>query len=454
MFQRLAWFSPMPPARSGVAAVSAGLIPALRAWFEVDVFVERTPAPPAPFQTDTARSAHDFVWLHRRAPYDLVIYQLGNASVHDYMWPYLFRYPGLVVLHDGRVHHARAAALLRQGRARDYRSEFAACHPEAADGLAELAVAGFDNPIHYNWPMTRLIAARSRMCAVHATRLAEALRAEVPGAAVERIALGHGAPADTAARRARVRARCGIPADAIVFGCFGGLSPEKRLPQILSAFAAARRWAPSARLLLGGAVARHHDLESDIRRHHLAEAVIVTGYLESDDELDAHIAACDVALNLRWPTAREVSGPWLRCLAAGVPTVITQLSHLTGVPWLDPRTWRPSTAVAGGQDAAPVSVGIDVLDEDHSLRLAMRRLARDSALRGDLAAAGLAWWRARHSHARMIEDYRRVIALAIDRPAPAPDGLPAHLIDDGTRTLEHELAGFALPNPLLYGVMP
>ena len=27
--------------------------------------------------------------------------------------------------------------------------------------------------------------------------------------------------------------------------------------------------------------------------------------------------ACDVSLNLRWPTAREMSGPWLRALAAG-----------------------------------------------------------------------------------------------------------------------------------------
>ena len=49
---------------------------------------------------------------------------------HDYLWPYLFRYPGLTVLHDAHLHHARAA-LLRTRRADDYRAEFAANHPGA-----------------------------------------------------------------------------------------------------------------------------------------------------------------------------------------------------------------------------------------------------------------------------------------------------------------------------------
>ena len=30
-------------------------------------------------------SAHDFVWKQLREPYDLVVYQLGNAACHDYM---------------------------------------------------------------------------------------------------------------------------------------------------------------------------------------------------------------------------------------------------------------------------------------------------------------------------------------------------------------------------------
>ena len=102
--RRLAWFSPMPPSRTGVAAYSAEVVEALRGQhLTIDVYPED--------------KAHDFLWKHLKQPYDLTVYQLGNSAHHDYMWPYLFRYPGLVVLHDARLHHARGAALLRRGRA-------------------------------------------------------------------------------------------------------------------------------------------------------------------------------------------------------------------------------------------------------------------------------------------------------------------------------------------------
>ena len=66
--------------------------------------------------------------------------------------------------------------------------------------------------------------------------------------------------------------------------------------------------APSARLLLAGAAAAHYDVAAAIAAHSAADRVMLTGYLDSeDDELTDHIAACDVTLNLRWPTgARDI----------------------------------------------------------------------------------------------------------------------------------------------------
>ncbi len=118
---------------------------------------------------------------------------------------------------------------------------------------------------------------------------------------------------------------------------------------MLAALAATRAYVPAAHLLLAGAVPEHYDLQSDIARLGLTGCVTLTGYLASDEAFTECIAACDVALNLRWPTAREVSGPWLRCLAAGKPTVIVDLAHLTDVPTVDPRTWRPN--VVAGEDS-------------------------------------------------------------------------------------------------------
>ena len=447
---RLAWFSPMPPTRSGVATCSADLVRGLSGSFQIDVFVDASRHAPAP----GTRSAHDFVWLHQQNPYDLIVYQMGNASVHQYMWPYLFRYPGLTVLHDAHLHHARAGALLTSGRTADYRAEFMANHPDRNPDLAELAVYGYPSYLYYYWPMTRLVVERSRLTAVHTDAIARELRQDVPGARIETIRLGHGVEiADEEAERLRqrIRVRYGIAPEARVFGCFGGLSPEKRLPEILSAFAATAEHVPAARLLLVGAVPDHHDLAADIARFGVGDRTVITGYVDKDEELTAHIAASDIALNLRWPTAREVSGPWLRCMAAGKPTVIVSLAHLADVPALDPRTWAPSAAIDGEPDTVrPVTVAVDILDENHSLRAAMLRLARDPALCGALGQAARDYWRLRHAPEPTIEDYRRVIGLARSSPGPVRatlDALP-HLMSSGRRTLEEALAPFGVPDPL------
>jgi glycosyltransferase involved in cell wall biosynthesis len=474
----------MPPVRTGIAGRSAELVSALRGrGYAVDVFVDPGPAvagrrPAMPLDTWTA---YDFICRHAQQPYDLIVYQFGNSSHHDYMWAYALRFPGLVVLHDTRLHHARAAALLRERRFGDYRAEFAWNHPDVNPDLAELAVAGFDSALYYEWPMVRALVASSRLTAAHGDGAAEELRERLADSRAGELAnritsvrLGEGEPpAPEAVRdaRARVRTRLGIASDAILLGVFGGLTPEKRIPQILAALRATIPHAPSARLLLAGSPAAHYEVLADVRALDLEGRVTISGYLDTDADVTDHLAACDVSVNLRWPTARETSGPWLRALAAGLPTVVTDLVHATGFASLDPRTWRVNTEVRGPRSevrspksedrpstighrpsadhrAAAVCVAIDILDEDHSLRLAMRRLANDIELRARLGAAGQAWWRREHSLDAMVEDYVRVMDEARRRPLPDTSALPAHMTDSGGRTLARLVAPFGIAPPI------
>jgi glycosyltransferase involved in cell wall biosynthesis len=424
----------MPPVRTGVAVYSADAVAALSLEYAIDVFTDQ----PAP----GARSAHDFLWEHQQRPYDLTVYQLGNSSFHDYIWPYLFRHPGLTVLHDAHLHHARAAQLLRVKRAADYRAEFVANHPEAPGDMAELAIAGFDNYLYYRHPMRKLVVDASRATAVHALPLVEELVAECPDAVVEHIRMTHGEAVGAREEREQVRRSLGVSDDQVVFGVFGALTPEKRVPQVLDAFADIRRYATGARLLLAGAAATHYDVAADVARLGLDAVVIRTGYLP-DEALTGHLLACDVSINLRWPTAREMSGPWLRALAVGLPTIVVDLEHTADVPSLDPRSWTVAhSRPTGHRPPSPVTVGIDILDEAHSLRLAMRRLATDAALRAELGAAAAAHWHRDHSLERMVGDYRRAIARAMERPATtaAAANWPAHLTDRGDRLL-NELLG-------------
>ncbi len=398
---RVAWFSPLPPDRTGVAAYSAELVPALRADFDIDLYPER--------------DAHDFVWRHRRAPYDLTVFHLGNAPCHDYMWGYLVRYPGLVVLHDARLHHARARQLLRpddpveaahriergQAAAADrYRAEFRFDQPAAPAGVEEYAVQGLGGSLNYFWPMLRVPVTTARAVAVHNARVAADLADEYPSTAIHTIRMGvpdMTAPADA---RIRVRRSLGIPDDAVVFAVFGKVTREKRVAQIAEALTDVRGTGVDARLLIVG---EGDEASAD------GETIVAAGYV-ADVEVATWLSAADVSLCLRWPTALETSAGWLRCLAAGRATVIANLAHLADVP-------------------DGVALRIDLLDERRQLASAMGALARDPAARARLARNGRAYWQAHHTIDHMAADYRAVLAAAAARPAPHV-ALPAHLEAD------------------------
>lgn len=436
---RLAFFTPLPPTPSGIAAYSAELLPLLRQRHDVDVFVNGRLAPSTPGVLD----AHDFVWRHRRQPYDLTVYQLGNATCHDYMWGYLFRYPGLVVLHDGQLHQARALALTRRWMPRtdDYLAEVRANHPDAPADLGRLVAAGLGGSLFAFWPLVRLVIESSRLTIVHNRRLASDLAERHPGAAIEGIEMGvrDATPADPAAAAATVRARHGIPMDAVVVTAFGGITPEKRIPELLRAADSLASRHPQLHVMLIGATLEHFDVDAEIEAHpHLRAArsdgqagtrLHRTGFV-AEEEMGAYLAAADICACLRWPSNRETSASWLRCLCAARPTIVTDLTHMGNVPTLDPRGWRVLDAGGTGR-RKPIAVSIDILDEDHSLRLALDRLVADRALRDSLGGQARLWWDTSHRLEDMGRAYERVLDMARGRAAPQVT-LPSHLLADGT----------------------
>jgi len=467
---RLAWFTPLAPVRSGIASYSTMVLPALAARHDIALFVgddvwsarrsearvgsDGFAAVASPW--GPIRSAYDFAPIHRAQPFDLVVYQLGNAGCHDHMWAYLTRYPGLVVLHDAQLHQSRAHALIARGRADDLRAELAFGHPDTPPGVAEWILAGLGNPGAPIWPLTAVPLAAARAVAVHFPALAADLREAWPCLGVH--VIRHGSPDLQRWVRPGTSPGAtpgGVPGDApgqtVKFMAFGLVTPEKRVPQMLRALSAIRGAVPNVRLRLVGGMTPHYDVLADARAHGVDDLIDVTGWVD-DDAFDRAILESDVCLCLRWPTNREASGPWLRALAAGKPTVVNDLVHLVDLPTLDPRTWEVQVASPAAADATrawrrdeAIAVSIDILDEDHSLAIAMRRLALDAGLRADLGAAARRHWAAGHTVEHMAADYERAIEAAAAASPVVPSEradrpLPPHATSDGT-ALARRLAG-------------
>jgi hypothetical protein len=128
-------------------------------------------------------NAHDFVWRHFRAPYDLTVFAVADTAAHQFIWPYMFHYPGLLVLHAASLHRSRAAMLVRERRAADLRRE--------------RAFSG--------WTMLRAPLAAARLVVVHDEEVARELREEHPDVEVRVVPLGvQGMPTAPRAPTARV----------------------------------------------------------------------------------------------------------------------------------------------------------------------------------------------------------------------------------------------------------
>src|SRR5690349_5256716 len=99
---KVAYFSPMPPERSGIADYSALLVPALQELVELEL---------VPYGQTTAPAGTD-----------VCLYHIGNSpEAHGWIVEALRLRPGVVVLHEIVLHHLVAGLTLARGDANGYK---------------------------------------------------------------------------------------------------------------------------------------------------------------------------------------------------------------------------------------------------------------------------------------------------------------------------------------------
>ena len=376
---KVAYYSPMPPERSGIADYSAHLLPALRERIDVDV-VKRG-------RTKPARGT------------DLSLYHVGNnPDAHGWIVDALRKRPGVVVLHDFVLHHLVAG--LTVGR-RDGHGYLDAMEREGGVVGRLLAHGVLDKRIPPLWesrPEEFHLAGEVLELAtgliVHSRHVEERARAAGHEGPIWRIP--H--PAwPVAAATPSVSETQGEP----VIGSFGNVNASKRIPQLLEAFARLRRHRPDARLLLVGAVSPGFDLDRRLQRLGLSGAGIVREAYVEEERLWALMAACDVCVNLRSPTMGETSGSVIRQLSLGKPVIVSDVGWFAELP-----------------DAVALKVPVDERETD-TLYAALELLARDERARASMSAAALELVRREHDLGRAADLYVAALEQAAGGDAVA-----------------------------------
>lgn len=320
---RLDLVSPLPPVRSGIADYSADLLPALAQRADVRL-VDLGEAPiPASVSGGLTVVEADHLAEEGRLP----LYQMGNNHYHEQVYRLAMETPGVLVLHDLVLHHFLIGRTAGSGHNEAYRHVLAAEHGWIGDAAARLVrwPGGESDAAKFALPANRRLLRRQRGVLTHSVWARDMLLESLPGLAVEAIAMGVPVPpAIDEASGLAFRQRHGIPARAPLLGSFGFQTPIKRTDVILQALAEPE--LATAWLVIGGEMVPGSELVEKAEALGVNDRVRFLGYLPFD-ELEAAIAAVDLCLNLRYPTAGETSASLLRTLALGRPAVVSDYAQ-------------------------------------------------------------------------------------------------------------------------------
>ncbi len=387
---RLAFFSPLPPAPTGIAAYSATLLDALILQADITVFVEDDLLPRlASDQPFPVRAISTF-----RGPLsermNMCIYQMGaNTKFHTSIYQTLHRYPGVTVLHDLNLNSFFGELYLKHARLAEYTRLMG--HGYGAEGVSH-ARAAHQGKIPYavfQYPLFEPVVQRSLGVIVHSQFAQTVLRQRCPEIEIRQVHQPLIAPPlpDT---NAEAKWRLGYEPSNLVVAAFGYAAPAKRLDRLLRAAARLRTDFPHLRLAVVGEVVENYELARWITELGLGDIVRLAGY--ADDTLfHTYLAATDVGFNLRYPTLGETSATLLALMAAGKPTLVSNIDAFCELP-----------------DDVCHKIGVEA-DEDDQIESALRRLLHDPAVRLEIGAAASQYIRLNCAPRNVALQYLRLV---------------------------------------------
>lgn len=391
---RIAYFSPLPPARSGIADYSAELLPYLARRAEITLFCDDIAATPVAGLPQ--RPSQDY--LACRDEFDIALYQMGNSEHHETIFELLTTYPGVVVLHDYSLHHFMRHFTRHMGDWSGYGRELAYVLGTAGRDLARDVRDGRVEPPLFEEPLNERLIDVSLGLMVHSEYAAAGIRRRRPQVPLTVI------PALVESHEGRsLREQLGLPEDVVLFGSFGQLTAEKQPELALRAFSRMRETHPNYHYVFVGETMPDigHQLDAWVDELGLSDIVHRVGHVAELSDFIDWITTVDVVVNLRYPTVGETSAVALRSMAAARPLIVYDHGWYSEIP-------------------DSIALKIPPLDFP-GLQEAMARLAGSADLRRSMGMAGQAYAREVNNPERVADAYISFLSKIVEHL----DSIPA-----------------------------
>ncbi len=388
---RVAYASPWPPQRSGIADNNLGLVKELRSVADLTLFL------PEP---ETAQSTFGLPvrpigkLLDAYQDYDAAIYHLGNNSqMHTEIYRVAWQRPGIVVLHDYNIHPFLQHAFLKTPEEHVFYDAWRESHGKAPHEYRPGQTNVFD------YPMCQALLKRSLATIVHSRWAGDQL-ADIANVHVLPLCTELGALGSPLERQSALRQRLGLNPDGFVISTLGFQNRLKRLPSVLAAVRGLVDRGYPVELVIGGELLDPEvRIDERIKALALQDHVKHTGYLDAS-EFDALMHLSDVIVNLRCPSMGESSATLVWALAHGKACLVSNYQQFADLP--DDVCWKAD------------------VDESEipQLTAMLEHLLRHPETRNQLGRNAKRWVRQYASYPVAAQGYMQVIAGAMRARAP------------------------------------
>ena len=404
---KLAFVSPLPPERTGIADFCAELLPSLAKYYDIELIVDQENISPEILQKFPAPK--DGHWLRQNADkIDRVIYHFGNSQFHGHMFDLLKNVYGCVILHDIYLGHVLEycesankpgewdrelyrshgyTALKQRIHSKNWEIElfkYPCSRTVAEDSLALIVHSQFSRSVLLNW-YGQSIGEKT-----YCLPLARALSK-------------NGDPHSS-------RRKLGFHSDDYIICSFGFLGPTKMSDRLMLSWMQSTLSKDKRCYLIfvgenaGGEYGK--SLLRMIEQKNLSKRVKITGFV-SPEQFRDYLSAMDGGVQLRSNSRGETSAAVLDVMAAGKPLIVNAHGSLAEL------------------DSEAVRIIPDEF-EDAQLADAMETIHADAAKAQKMGGLAREIVATKHSPEKCAAEYFRIIEKSYQTPRkPMPQVISA-----------------------------
>jgi glycosyltransferase involved in cell wall biosynthesis/SAM-dependent methyltransferase len=345
---RLAFVSPLPPERSGIADYSAELLPALAEHYEIEVVVAQEHVDDAWIKGHC--NIRNVSWLRQHArEIDRVLYQVGNSPFHQHMLDLLQEIPGTVVLHDFYLSGLMSWLELHGGDGNVWTRALYEAHGYEGVGMRYLDAEAAKRDYPVNWAILQ----QAQGVIVHSDYSRQLARQWVGNGFADdwNVIPLLRKPAATF-DKLDAKKRLGFSADDFIICSFGFLDTTKLNHRVLDCWlASALARDERCHLIFVG---ENHGgdygftLLQTIKRSGLGKRIRITGFASPED-FRQHLQVADMAVQLRTHSRGETSAAVLDCMNYALPLIVNANGSMAELEpeavWMLPDGFKDSALI-------------------------------------------------------------------------------------------------------------